>query len=1248
MKLRASIKKLLYVAAAVVILFAVLSLFLRWFLTDIDDYRDEIVATLEDTIGTQIKIGRLQGRMYGFNPAIEIDDLRLILPTDQSGGIAVTKAVVEIDGLGSLINMAPVVESVYLSRARIRAMMDDENNLLLPDVGFTMPIKTLLAAFSVDTGRDARQQYPQIHIDDLDVEWKSSHYPQTLHFKDINLVIDQKNRGSHVVLDADLPEYFGKHIHFSISDGAVYMRGDFLNLDNVFAEIGGISPVSGTLSTGLVWQVDEMSHKLGIFDLQLDSSMLSLKGAKIGLVQHKVSDERFHTVLDVNLGKDAHIAPEWMQALQDMVREYTGSKVAIEIGMIEEAKGIVKFEHREGWSIGSDMLSSSFPPISLKDIHITDFESDVALNQLTLKKDNRWLEVDREFDRVILRANLDESQSSAVLNINNLELHVGEAMLKGIARFEGEDMSRVTTQLRLENMPTNDAISWLPSDTKIFSAMQATLPEIFRGGRIKNAEVRFAGAFTRHSEILKDRLHIRAEVEGLDMTYSEKQPPLRDMDAVVTLDDKTFEARLSKFKFLNATGRDTRVIISDITNPYLEVQSVIRAPFQDVFSYLKTLRGLFSEGKVFDGVVAKGDVQATLDLSRGLVKSADKKNRFNLALDLDENGLVFSDSFPQIDDIQGSIVIANDDARAEKISATLAGHPIAISAYVQDGNLIFSADAKLLPASVLAELTPVPSELLDGASDWRGEFVLSSLYAPKKTRNRAISFNATSNLRGMTLYLPHPFNKPSDQTVNFRFASDVGKPGGYSRITYGKLVQFDFLNRLDPLAGVLRFSPQLDHAMPLVSPGDFGVRGVIEDMSIDEWRKWWDKHHALFINKEGDVADLLDDIDVTIKHITFGASDFEELRINTDLDSKDRLVMNIESDPIAGKVILPSVKGSRIYVNMQRLHMDEGMVSTTPTEGTIDPEEIVPLAVKIRSFHFGSIQLDNLQMLVNRDKNGVDISSLRFEHIHKDKSIMQARLDGSWIKKETDHSRFKFDIKGSDYGRLLRNWGYSTSLRDGKGKINGELEWNAPAYAIDIGKVDGTVSISMKDGRIKAIEVGAGKLLGLLNIGAIARRFTLDFKDVFNEGFSFDRFKGTVEFKKGNMLTDKVVIKGPSLGMVISGRTGIVTRDYNQTIDVVPDFSANIPLATALLGGPIAGAVVFLAGKVTDIGDKINEAIVMRYTLKGSWEDPQVDFIEAPKINRLNPGDKLKDLFEGVGENIKKIIPGSTKDKKAK
>jgi uncharacterized protein YhdP len=67
----------------------------------------------------------------------------------------------------------------------------------------------------------------------------------------------------------------------------------------------------------------------------------------------------------------------------------------------------------------------------------------------------------------------------------------------------------------------------------------------------------------------------------------------------------------------------------------------------------------------------------------------------------------------------------------------------------------------------------------------------------------------------------------------------------------------------------------------------------------------------------------------------------------------------------------------------------------------------------------------------------------------------------------------------------------------------------------------------------------------------------------------------------------------------IAGRTGLVTKDYDQIMTVTPKLTSSLPLAPLWLAEKALNRELF------------GNAFSAQYTITGSWADPKVESIQA-------------------------------------
>jgi uncharacterized protein YhdP len=131
-----------------------------------------------------------------------------------------------------------------------------------------------------------------------------------------------------------------------------------------------------------------------------------------------------------------------------------------------------------------------------------------------------------------------------------------------------------------------------------------------------------------------------------------------------------------------------------------------------------------------------------------------------------------------------------------------------------------------------------------------------------------------------------------------------------------------------------------------------------------------------------------------------------------------------------------------------------------------------------------------------------------------------------------------------------------------------------------------------------------------MSLQSLPRRLTLDFRDLFSNGFAFDKINANVKIEHGVMRSDNFLMSGPAAKVTIKGETNLQKETQQLYVKVMPNISDSVSLA-ALAGGPLVGAVAFLAQKI--LKDPLNKIASSEYEIVGTWDNPQE--VNAEKNN---------------------------------
>ncbi|WP_293391009.1 YhdP family protein [Nevskia sp.] len=275
-----------------------------------------------------------------------------------------------------------------------------------------------------------------------------------------------------------------------------------------------------------------------------------------------------------------------------------------------------------------------------------------------------------------------------------------------------------------------------------------------------------------------------------------------------------------------------------------------------------------------------------------------------------------------------------------------------------------------------------------------------------------------------------------------------------------------------------------------------------------------------------------------------------------------------------------------------------------PPDSPFNPTRAPMFDLDIQRLSLGEVDLGHLNLVTARVDDGQ-----RIERLSLAGGRLEAKVGGFWLRRALDgvdgsSADLNFDLHSNDIGDVLRVFGYTPNLVAETSHFSGAVIWPRVPAGLELSQATGTIDIDVHRGSLKAVEPGAGRVLGLVNLYALPRRLLFDFRDVVADGLGFDKLKGSFKLADGDAVTDNLNIDGPSLKVEMRGRIGLAARDYDQKVTVFPDISTGVTVGATLLGGPIAGGILLVAQQLFD--KPFNQIGRFSYRVTGSWDDPTV------------------------------------------
>ena len=221
-----------------------------------------------------------------------------------------------------------------------------------------------------------------------------------------------------------------------------------------------------------------------------------------------------------------------------------------------------------------------------------------------------------------------------------------------------------------------------------------------------------------------------------------------------------------------------------------------------------------------------------------------------------------------------------------------------------------------------------------------------------------------------------------------------------------------------------------------------------------------------------------------------------------------------------------------------------------------------------------------------------------------------------------------------DIENLQKKIGLANILQGDDVNINTNFYWGQVPRKTDITSGNGILNIKVKDGEINTQNRVPGSVLSLFSFSELPKRLLLDFRDVFAEGFIFDRLEADVVFKDNIAYTCNLSIYSSTADVIILGGTNIRERTYNQIVIVQPAISDLLPGGAAMFGGPAAAASVFLLTKI--LRRPLKDAGLVYYSVNGSWDKPLIEEVQGDEIE-LELIDNCSDYLPDVDQKTQSL-----------
>ncbi|VTU40058.1 YhdP family protein [Variovorax sp. PBL-E5] len=669
--------------------------------------------------------------------------------------------------------------------------------------------------------------------------------------------------------------------------------------------------------------------------------------------------------------------------------------------------------------------------------------------------------------------------------------------------------------------------------------------------------------------------------------------------------------------------------IADMSHraPLLRLDAQAKGPLAELLRVGTPLAG--ETGAALARARATGSADYRLHLELPLA-SLDKP-KVQASITLADNDLQLVPEAPAFSQVRGTLNFTESGFSLADVRARAVGGAVRV-----DGGGRYGATQEL---NLRAQGTASAEGLrAAGEVDWLARLAKhaggSTAYAAAfSARDGASEFSLTSNLQGLSLQLPAPLVKAADEQMSLRIEKKIvqrdARAAGASApvrdqisVELGRVGSASYVRDISgSQARVLRGSI----AVGLASDESAALpeRGVAANiqlarLDVPAWQ-------ALFGEATGKAPEAAENtgaaddassyvpntLAVRARELVVGGRTLHDVVLGA---TRDGALWrgNIDATELSGYAEYRPAQAGRLYARLARLKIAPS--EATAVESLLDeqPSTLPALDIVVDDFELLGRRLGRAEIdAVNR--GGAD-REWRLNKLAFTTPDATFSAQGSWVAPpgaapvgghiEPRRTTMDFKLEISDAGALLNRFGMKDVVRRGRGRLDGQLQWVGSPFSLDYPSLGGQLQVNVESGQFLKAEPGIAKLLGVLSLQALPRRLTLDFRDIFSQGFAFDFLRGDAKVARGVATTNNLQMKGVNAAVLMDGSADIAHETQELRVVVVPEINAGTAALVATAINPAIGLGTFLAQMV--LSKPLIAATTQEFHIDGTWTDPKI------------------------------------------
>ena len=700
----------------------------------------------------------------------------------------------------------------------------------------------------------------------------------------------------------------------------------------------------------------------------------------------------------------------------------------------------------------------------------------------------------------------------------------------------------------------------------------------------------------------KGIFQLQMRAKGAAVAYAKDWPRIDNITGELSIRGRRLEVNAPTAMTVGGRLQKVNVVLPDMTSSDLLLQVRGEAVGETArcldFIQQSPVRG-YIDGFT-DNMKASGNGKLNLQVNIPLRGS--RPPTVSGSYHFADNEVNLGDGVPVLYKTNGDLLFTESSMHTQNASAQILGGPAALEVRSgADGVVKASVRSKTNLDSLRKSTTHPLLRYLHGSSDWE-----AAITVQKKLTDVLV----TSNLAGLSSDLPAPFAKSMNETIPLRFEmQSVTAQQDVLTLQYGELLAAKLLRREEGGNWVVkRGTVNFGSTANWLDKEGVWLTGTVPQLSLGGWI-------GLAGASDGMSTVSITGADLMIQHLDAYGYKTNDLHINA-RNRNGMLTAHLASGEINGRVIWQPQGKGRLVARFRNLSLEKDVmhkpVAADNSDKSATSTELPALDLTVDDLTLKGKQFGRLELLAQQ--HGSDWLLERIRIANPDGALA---ADGKWhVSGGKAQTQVNLKLEISDAGKFLARFGYPNSVKNGSGKLDGDFAWHGGPWEFSYATLDGALKLDTGKGQFLKIDPGIGKLLGILSLQALPKHVTLDFTDVFSEGFAFDSITGTAQIKQGVLSTNDFRIDGSSAKVTMLGQVDLNRETQNLRIRILPTLGNSVSLLGAFAAGPAVGVGAFIVNKL--LREPLDKLVSFEYNVTGTWADPNVVKMGQPANGSTN------------------------------